>query len=75
MRIISRSLSMTEPRSMRRHLGEWLILLAALLSLAGYIVYSQYQEQIEIETQERSLLADFEAGLTSAQSRTDLPYA
>ncbi|MDK9715484.1 MAG: EAL domain-containing protein [Sulfuritalea sp.] len=46
------------PRPLRgsRFLGEWLFLLAALTAFGGYIGYSQYQDYLQIEIQERERL-------------------
>ena len=40
----------------RRYRIEWGFLLAVLLAFGSYIAYSQYQERIRIETQEREHL-------------------
>lgn len=40
----------------RRHLAEWLFLLAALFALGGYIGYSQNKQYLLIETQQRERL-------------------
>jgi diguanylate cyclase (GGDEF)-like protein/PAS domain S-box-containing protein len=46
------------PRPLRgsRFLGEWLFLLVALTAFGGYIGYSQYQDYLQIEIQERERL-------------------
>ncbi len=46
------------PADRQRYLREWLLLLAALLALGGYICYSLYQEHQQIELRERERLLE-----------------